>query len=741
MTRLILALFALVAASLVAAACTEEVVREVPVEVIVEKEVVREVPVEKIVTQEVVKEVQVPGETVVVEKEVVKEVMVPGETVVVTQEVVKEVPVEVVVTKEVVKEVEVVMEKIVQVPGATIEVIKEVPVAAFVKFNEAPGLLQLAQAGKLPPVADRLPKEPLVIATAEIGRYGGDYRHYFTNPGNVWSMQIMNKTGMLRFSTDGNQILPNVAKKWAVSDDGMVYTFWLREGMKWSDGTPFTADDFMFHYNDIVGNPDITLKNEKRGGALLGVIQKVDDYQVTMTFDFPNYQFPALVTQLDVPGFVLPGWQSGIPYSPAHYMAQFLPQHADGGQAALDKMAADEGLSSWIDLFQERFATIVNTEKPVTRPWVAETNIRSKQYRAVRNPFYFGVDPAGNQLPYMDRLVFDLIPEGEIIQLKALAGEFSQAGIEAANYGAFVEGKEKGGYDIYQWKPLGGSNTAIWWNMSWQGPEKEYINNQDFRVALALAIDREELNDIFYNGLATVRNSLPSPGHPHHPGSKYEALHTEYDPDRANEIMDTILPNKDGDGFRLGADGNPVKLVTVASITVPTWIDIMTEVNRYWADIGIKSEVDTQARLLMFEHANANKAMSCVWGHDTANFVFTAPQKTAPVAASGCENIGPEYARWFQTEGSDGIEPPQDIKQLQDWITLGKKSPLEIADQIGRDIFSTHAEKQWIITIAGLNPNNRLVLNNMANVPRDAASGWPIRSPSNLYPEQWFFRN
>ena len=742
MTRLILALFALVAVSLVAAACTEEVVREVPVEVIVEKEVVKEVPVEKIVTQEVIKEVKVPGETIVVEKEVTKEVMVPGETVVVTQEVVKEVPVEVVVTQEVVKEVEVVMEKIVEVPGAAVVQIKEVPVATFARFGEAPMLQQLALAGSLPPVEQRLPKEPLVIATQEIGRYGGEYRTCcFTSPDNGWTMQLTNKTGMLRFSIDGNLVLPNVARKWEVSDDGKVYTFWLREGMRWSDGAPFTANDFEFQYQDIIGNSDITIENEKRGGALLGKIEKVDDYQVTMTFDFPNFLFPPLLTQLDTPGFILPGWQSGIPYSPAHYMKQWLPKYAEGGQAALDQKAADAGLSSWIDLFIERFSTIVNTERPVTRPWVAETSIRTKQYRGLRNPFYFGVDSAGNQLPYIDRIVWDLIPEPEIQALKALQGEFSQYNIPAANFGTFVQKKEEVGFDIYAWKPLGGSNEAIWWNMSWEGPEKEYINNKDFRVALALAIDREELNDIFYNGLATIRNSLPAPGHPHHPGAQYETLHTQYDPDASNAMLDEILPNKDGEGYRLAADGNPLELVIVSSLTRPTANDIMNEVVRYWADVGIKAKVDIQARLLMFETANSNEAMSCAWAHDTTGFVFTAPQKSAAVAASGCENNGPAYARWYQTEGKQGIEPSPEMKRLQEIIEIGKTSPLAVGDEAARELFRSHAENQWIITMFGMNPGARLVMNNMANVPRDAASGWPIRSPSNMYPEQWFFRN
>jgi peptide/nickel transport system substrate-binding protein len=554
-------------------------------------------------------------------------------------------------------------------------------------------------------------------------------------------MQLTNKTGMLRFSIDGNLVLPNVAKSWDVSADGKVYTFDLREGMRWSDGAPFTADDFVFQYQDIIGNTDITIASEKRGGALLGKIEKVDDVTVTMTFENPNYLFPPLLTQLDTPGFILPGWQSGIPYSPAHYLKQFLPKYADGGEAALDKMADDAGLSSWIDLFIEKFSTVVNTDRPVTRPWMAETSIRTKQYRGVRNPFYFGVDAAGNQLPYINRIVMDLIPEPEIQALKALQGEFSLYRIPAANFGAFVAGQEKGDFEIYKWKPLGGSNEAIWWNMAWEGPEKEYINNQDFRIALSLAIDREELNDIFYNGLATIRNSLPAPGHPHHPGAQYETLHTQFDVDASNAMLDKILPNKDGSGFRLAADGEPLQIIIVSSITRPLANDIMNEVVRYWADVGVKAKVDIQARSLMFETANANEAMSCAWGHDTTGFLFSAPQKSAPVAASGCENNGPAYARYFQTGGSDGIKPSPEMQRLQDIIEIGKNSPLEVGNEAGRELFQSHAENQWMISLFGMTPDMRAIDNNMGNVPREAARGWPIRSPSNMYPEMWFFRN
>ena len=737
MGKYVLALIALLALSMAAAACREEVVKEVAVEKVVTQEVVKEIPVEVVVTKEIIKEVRVPGETVVVEREVVKTVEVPVEKLV-TQEVIREIPVEVVVTKEVIKEV--------RVPGETvvvtkeIEVIKEVEVATFARFGEAPGLKQLTQAGLLPPVEQRIPKQPMVIATQEIGRYGGDYRGYLTSPDNGWTMQLTNKTGMLRYSTDGNVIIPHVARKWDVSEDGKVYTFWLREGMKWSDGAPFTADDFMFQYSDIILDDRLTIPTEKRGGALLGEIAKVNDYTITMSFDQPNYLFPQTLTQLDTPGFIVPGWQSGIPFSPGHYLRQWLPKYADGGEASLANMAMEEGLATWMDLFIEKFSTLVNADRPTVRPWALETSIRARQYRGARNPFFFGVDPAGNQLPYIDRLIYDLVTDPGVISLKALSGEYSTYGVPSADLGAFMENRERGNFDIYHWTPLSGTDSGLYFNMSWQGPEKEYINDRDFRIALSIAIDRGEINEITFAGRGEARNGVPPAGHPYYPGGQYAYLHTEYDPERANEILDGIVPNKDGDGWRLMANGDRLQMI----FTTPpgTQInDVMEQVATYWQAVGVWTKNDQISRSGASTRAQANEAMMCSGGNGTAPFVFSAPQKTAPVMLSGCENIGPEYIRWFQTKGEQGIEPPEDIQRLQRLATDGKNMPVEQGNEMAKEIFRMHAENQWIIGIVGLVPGNLMVSNNLRNVPRTATSAWPIRSPSNAFPEQWFFSN
>ncbi len=510
MRKLVLALLALFALSMVAAACGEEtVVKEVPVEVVVEKEVVKEVPVDRIVMQEVVKEVQVPGETVVVEKEVIKEVKVPGETVVVTKEVVKEVPVEVVVTKEVIIPGETV---IVEVPKEVIkEVVKvvEIEKALLPEFGEAPQLAQLVAAGKLPPVADRVSEEPLIITGQEIGRYGGSLRRVFTSAGDAWNFGRMSRTGLLRWTQDGQSLVPGVAKSWEASPDGKVWTFHLRKGMKWSDGMPFTADDFVYQLEDVIGND--TLVPSKPSKLLVegetSQMTKIDDFTVQYAFPAPNPLFGINVTNLDS---IRGG--AGTLHAPAHYMKQFHAEFA--GQNVVDKMAKDAGFETWVQHYGDRFDSMLNTNRPTTRPWLVTTVITEPQMIGERNPFFYGIDRAGNQLPYIDRLVFELVLDRELIVLKAIAGEIDMQGrhIQFENFSVMQEGEEKGNYTVRKYGTLGSIPASLKFNLTWDGPEREYITNKDFRIALSHAINRDEINEILFFGLGEKRNFVAPPG-------------------------------------------------------------------------------------------------------------------------------------------------------------------------------------------------------------------------------------
>ena len=706
-----LSLFALLSAVLavVLAACGGEEaapaaqIIQVPKEIIVEKQIIKEVPVVQVVEKEVVRIVEVPGKTVVVEKQV-----------------------------EVVRTVEVPVERIVEVVRVV-----EIEKSLLPEFGEAPELAQLVLAGKLPPVAERIGKDPLVIAVQEIGRYGGTWRRAFTSPNDGWNFGRLNKTSLVRWSTDGTRILPGVGKSWSVSPDGKVWTFNLREGMRWSDGVPLTADDYIFQYEDVTGNPTISIQTEKRGGNRLGVVQKVDDFTITMTFENSNHNFLEELTQIDSYGNIAPGWQSGIPYSPRHFLAQYLPKYVDGGSAALDKMAQDQGLSNWEELFREKFAMADKSiDRPSVAPWLATSGVRDPQMRAVRNPYFYGIDQAGNQLPYIDRVVWDLIPDREVINLKAMAGEIDMQTrhIQFNNFPVLKQNEELGDYHLALWKTFAGGQGYTF-NNTYDGPEREWLANKDFRAALNLAVDRNAINEISYLGLGSVRQPVPSRTHPFYPGDKYALMNTQHDPEKANQILDSIgLDKKDGDGFRLRPDGERLSI----TITLYGDADEAEQIAQYWEAVGVKTKVDLVIRATADTKGRAGQIMVCSGG-PAAHFMLSAANVTIPRTTTEC-NMSVDWSKWNQTDGEDGIEPPDEVKRMIQLIDEAKAVSLEEAADKIQEAFRIMMDGAYVLGIVGEVPCVVVISNNMANVPEEAACNWPIRTPANAFPEGYFFR-
>ncbi len=687
------------------AACGEDAapatqIIEVPREIIVEKEVIKEVPVVQVVEKEVVKTVEVPGETVVVEKEV-----------------------------EIIRTVEVPVEKIKEV----VKVV-EVPTTLLPEFGEAPELAQLVAAGKLPPVAERIGEDPLIITGQEIGRYGGSLRRVFIGPSDTWNFGRMSKTGLLRWTLDGSTVVPGIAKAWEPNADASEWTFELRKGMKWSDGMPFTADDFVFQFDEVLNNDDLVPSKPAKLMAAdkLAKLEVIDDFKVKFVFEVPNSLFANFATELDR----LRGGAAIIPYTPAHYMKQFHAKFA--GQAAVDKMANDNGFEEWTQLFQDRFDITHHTDRPHTRPWGVSTPITQPRMIASRNPFFYAIDRAGNQLPYVDRLVYELVPDRELIVLKVIAGEIDMQGrwIQFKNFPVMKENEEKGNYRVFQYGPRGLIQAALKFNQTWDGPEREYLTNKDFRIALSHAINREEINDILFFGLGSVRNHTAPPGTPTFPGDNYGKLYTEYDVDKANAMLDEIMPNKDGNGCRLMSNGDPLRL----RITTYQYPDNNEMVANHWNAVGVCSEVDLVTRALCITRTDANKTM--INGQGTQTLAqFSSPVFTAPWEISGCDPfLAPEYARWNQTSGAEGMEPTDEIKALLSAIKDGRAGTQEDRDRLGKEIGIMHAENQWIVSPIAAVPNPFIVNRDLANVAEQAASVWTIRTPANVFPEVFFFR-
>ena len=686
----------------------------VEVEKVVEKEV--EVPVE------VVKEVEV-------EKVVEKEVEV---------EVVKEIEVE--VEKEVVKveRIEVPVEKVVEVQKI---VEKEVEVVRS-NLGEAPALAAAVSAGTLPPVWERIPSQPMIIPTLQdgIGEYGGVVRRFYLGPADGCNFFRLSRASLARFSQDGLSFIPSIARGWEVSDDGKEWTFFLREGMKWSDGDDFNADDFVYQYEDVIMNEDLTPTPPPflRIGNEVGVISKVDDTTVKFTFPIPNFLFLEIVAQADEACY---GSTKNVPWAPSHYMSQFHPKYNPDAEA--NAQAAE--FDSWSQYYDSQTQYNLNPDKPTIAPWKFTNPLGDQVVMSERNPYFWAVDPAGNQLPYLDGIQLTLSEGGtEVGTLMAVQGDIDMQGrhIQLDQYTTLKQGEDQGGYTVRTWPTFAGSDVAFFFNMSLPGPTGEAIRTLQFRQALSLAIDRKAIQEIQFLGLGTIRQGVPGPAHPHYPGDDIAQLRTEYDPDAANALLDEVFPDRDSEGWRTSNGERIVMSVTVTD-AFGTWPDAAQVVGRAWEAVGVKADVNVTTRSQHSTRWQTNQWAVMVWNEDTAGFTFSSIGKRAPQEGLAGTFHGPGCALWLQNPDNPNAYPcAQESIDLLEMHKRGPGLPPAERNALGKEIYKTIVENQYNIGIVGLSPMVQGVIvtnNDLKNVPDEAGNDWPLRTPNTGFPEQWYY--
>ncbi len=386
--------------------------------------------------------------------------------------------------------------------------------AAPAKYGEAPMLKALVDKGQLPPVAQRLPDNPLALKPVEeVGQYGGTAVASTTDPQNSQDFGLSGMVGdepILGVSQDYKTIVPNVAESFDFSADKKTLTLHFRKGMKWSDGQPFTADDIMFWWNDVILNDDLTpvKPSDWSPGGKLMKMTKVDDFTVRMEFSVPY--FPVLYKLSH-----FSGEQSNF-YLPAHYMKQFHAKYQD--KAKLDKMTKDEGFDKWIQLFQKHSnATAIGAQQDLDFPTVLAYVYKARSkgtWVLQRNPYYWKVDTAGNQLPYIDEVDGLLLENPEMVSLKVVSGELDFAGLNltAEKYPLFMQNAEKGNYRVILRSTGRISEAGYTVNQTPPDAEKAKIfQDVRFRRALSLAINRDEINKTVYFGKAEPAQIAMSP--------------------------------------------------------------------------------------------------------------------------------------------------------------------------------------------------------------------------------------
>ena len=597
-------------------------------------------------------------------------------------------------------------------------------------FTEAPQLAELVKAGKLPPVAERIGQDPLVIKPLhEIGRYGGTWRGGFTGPADFWNgFRCCSGPDHLMFwDYTGDKAMPNLARGLEMQDGGRTWLLHLRRGMKWSDGKPFTADDFVFWFEDVYRNKDLvpTPSAAMAINGKQGEIQKVDTHTVRFKFPEPYFMLPdVLAGSTDLAGQMF-GYRALGGFAPAHYLKQFHPKYV--GQAELDKKVKDEKFDSWVRMFLFKNDWALNPELPVLSAWKTVTPINTPTWTLERNPYSVFVDTAGNQLPYIDRVVLTLAENLEVLNLRAIAGEydFQQRHIDLGKLPVFIENQARGGYKVYLDPGDYGGDMIIKFNLNYDAdPEiAKWFNTADFRRALALGIDRDQINETFWLGTGTPSSVVPADNNKYNPGPQYRKMWATLDVTKANEMLDKIgLSKKDAQGYRLRADGKGrlrIEIMTLGGQFVQ-YTQISEMIREQWKKIGIDLVVQEVERSLALKRTAANEQQLGAWNNDGSEHLFTFPLHVFPFELAAVASSGPLYVKWFHSAGAQGKEPEPKMRELMDKWKRAFGVPEKERIQLGKEVWKIAAEEVYIIGVIGMGPASmgvRVVKTTMGNIP------------------------
>lgn len=621
-------------------------------------------------------------------------------------------------------------------------------------FQEAPQLAALVEAGSLPPVQERIGQDPLVIKPLrEIGTYGGVWRRGFTGPGDTVNgyRSAAGPDRPLYFDYTGQTVVPNIAKAWELSEDGRQLTLQLRRGMRWSDGQPFTADDWVFWYEDMYGNdelmPNKTIRMSINGKP--GELVKEDDYTVIFRFPDPYFFLPEALAGWNSIG----GGQSSQGaggngcYAPAHYLRQFHPTYTP--EAELRPLIEEAGLESWVDLFLQRNDWKLNPELPVVSPWKVTSPINTPTWSFERNPYSVYIDTSGNQLPYIDEIVMTLAENLEVVNLRAIAGEydFQARHIDIAKLPVILENQEQSGYTVHLDTGDYGTDCGLDFNISYEKDAEiaKWIGTTDFRRALSLGVERDQLNEIFWLGTGTPGSLIPAESNKYFPGEEYRTLWHTYDPERANQMLDKLgLTEKDGEGFRLRTDGQgrlSLEIITIAALFMP-YTQICEAIGQQWREIGIElraREVDGTLSAQIYE---ANEHQMRAWVCDGPEHLFNFAAQVIP--DGGANPLGPLYGQWFQTQGAEGKEPPPRLREVYEKYRAAFGVPEEERNELAKDIFRILVDEVYKIGTVGLSAaamGIRIVNTRMGNVPSRQYNSPDVLNPNISRPATFYYKS
>lgn len=592
------------------------------------------------------------------------------------------------------------------------------PVAA----KETPFWLERVKAGTLPPVAERLPREPFVVRGFAGSDGPGQPGGVIVTLGAERDTRLMSLYGYARliaFEPDLS-LRADLLESFTV-EEGRRFTFRLRAGHRWSDGHAFTADDIRYWWEDVANNRELN-PNGPPGEMLIDdkppAFEVIDPQTVRFTWDAPNPYF------LEAQARALPLFI----YRPAHYLKQFHAKYAD--PKALEEAIRKTRSREWPRLHNRLDQMYVsdNPDLPSLMPWLPRTRPPSTRLVFERNPFYHRVDSNGIQLPYLDQVVLNVVSP-TVIPLKAGSGESDlQARYLKFDDFTYLKSYTKiFPFEVYLWETGNGSELALYPNFNHSDPVlRALFRDARFRRALSFATDREEINEAVFLGLARPGNNTIRPGSPLY-RPEYRERNTQFDLRQANQLLDELgLTKRNAENTRLLADGRPLLLVAETSGESKEQADILMLMQTTWRLAGIKLLIRPQTRDLLRQRVAAGQTMIAVWyGFESAlPTAASSPREYAPGTLGDLQ--WPQWGLYRETKGKAG--EPCDMPEIQRLIKLvdtwEKTIDPEAQAEIWREILTAHADHLYTIGIISGSLQPVVVSKKLRNVPRHGIYSW-----------------
>ncbi|WP_419999025.1 ABC transporter substrate-binding protein [Streptomyces boninensis] len=614
------------------------------------------------------------------------------------------------------------------------------------KGKEAPSLKKQVEAGKLPKVEKRLPAKPLVVEPLDdAGTYGGTWHSAMITQEDLgWLKFSLGYEPLVRWApvwqgVTKTKLLPGICEKYEVKGGGKEFVFHLRKGLKWSDGKPVTTDDYKFAFEDF----NVDKKLHAYGLYALWTSQSgkparfevVDDLTVKYVFEEPKPGFLEEIASGTTIYMVLP----------KHYFEKYHPKYNKDA----DAVAKKAGSASWVNHFEIIQEPWNNPSMPTLSAWIPR-NAATKGSQVVcdRNPYYWKTDPDGSQLPYIDKVIVNILEDIEVEVLQVSNGDLDMQLYQfgtVRNKPVVTRNREKGGYRMVDVAPDNTANTMIiGFNQTHKDKKKrELYRNKDFRIGLSYAIDRKKIIETVFAGQGKPWQAGPNEGNELY-NKELGTQYTDYSVAKANDHLDRAgFTKRNGDGIRLTKDGDPVAFKVFVVSEMADLVDAMDMVRADWKKVGVDATVSRMAEELYWERVEAGGSEAAVWDCNNFDLRFGegGNHYYAPTNPRGSSRFGGEWAKWYMRDGSDGEEPPKRIKeQLKLMNELSRTFDNKKALSLARQILEITKEEFYYIGISSPAREYGIVSNDMGNVPKSFSNAGFHQAPGPSNPSTFFFK-